>query len=131
MIYIILLLAQLPVPYETRVFLEADGQYLIFARFYEDDLISIDSVKSVNEYLQDGLMLRNQGLLLEELRKDIIQSGGYASQGLFGTFEIPLPKGKFSEFMGETGKLDVGGYVKITVGGSQRRSGCHSCPSLN
>jgi hypothetical protein len=119
MIYIILLLAQLPVPYETRVFLEADGQYLIFARFYEDDLISIDSVKSVNEYLQDGLMLRNQGLLLEELRKDIIQSGGYASQGLFGTFEIPLPKGKFSEFMGETGKLDVGGYVKITVGGSQ------------
>lgn len=114
-----LLISQLPSPYQTRVFLDGEGKYLVFARFYGEELISIDSIKSVSEYLDDGLMVRNQQLLLEELRKDLVKSGGYASQGLFGTFEIPLPKGKFSEFMGETGKLDVGGYVKITVGGSQ------------
>jgi len=115
----LLLISQLPSPYQTRVFLDGEGKYLVFARYYGEELISIDSIKSVTAYLDDGLMLRNRQLLLEELRKDLVQSGGYASQGLFGTFEIPLPKGKFSEFMGETGKLDVGGYVKITVGGSQ------------
>lgn len=115
----IILFTQFPTPYETKVFLDVDGNFLIFARYYQGELISIDSVKSVYDYLDDGIMAHNRDLLLQELKKDLLQQGGYASEGLFGTFEIPLPKGGFSDFMGETGKLDVGGYVKITLGGSE------------
>ena len=116
---LIILFGQFTSPYETRVFLDADGQFLIYTRYYQDNLISIDSIRSVDDYLDTGLQARNLNLLLEELKKDMLQEGGYASKGLFGTFEIPLPRGGFSDFMGETGKLDVGGYVKITLGGSE------------
>ncbi|GAI13977.1 unnamed protein product, partial [marine sediment metagenome] len=115
----IILFTQLMAPYETRVFLDADGEFLIYARSYQGEIISIDSVKSIYDYLDEGIMKHNLGLLLQELKRDLVQQGGYANQGLFGTLEIPLPKGGFGDFMGETGKLDVGGYVKITIGGSE------------
>ncbi len=115
----IFLFAQLTIPYETRVFTSDDGRFLIYARYFQGDLINVDSIVSVADYLRSGLMLRNKQLLQSELQRDMAQRGGYANKGLFGTFEIPLPKGKFSEFMGETGKLDVGGHVKITLGGSE------------
>ncbi len=115
----IILFSQLSTPYETQVFLDADGTFLIYARYYQGEFISIDSVVSVDKYLDAGLMLRNREVLLHHLKRGLRQQGGYASQGLFGTFEIPLPKGGFSDFMGETGKLDVGGHVKITIGGSE------------
>jgi hypothetical protein len=110
---------QLSVPYEQKILLDADGDFMIFARYYQGELISIDSIKNIDEYLKDGAMARNRKLLFEELKRDLAQQGGYTNRGLFGTFEIPLPKGGFSEFMGETGKLDVGGHVKITLGGSR------------
>jgi len=115
-----ILISQLVTPCETKVFLDADGKFLIFALYYGDELISIDSVKNVDEYFQEGIIEHNRSLLLNELKKDLVQQGGYASKGLIGTFEIPLPKGGFSDFMGETGKLDVGGHVKITLGGSKQ-----------
>jgi len=115
----ITIFVQLLTPYETRAVLAADGEFVIYARYYQGELISVDSVKSISAYFEDGFMARNRTLLLQELKRDLVQKGGYASQGLFGTFEIPLPKGGFSDFMGETGKLDVGGYVKITLGGSE------------
>jgi hypothetical protein len=115
----LILFTQILNPYETRVFLDADANFLIFARYYQGELIGIDSVKSVSDYFDKGIMDHNRVLLLQELKKDLVQQGGYASKGLFGTFEIPLPKGGFSDFMGETGKLDVGGHVKITLGGSE------------
>ncbi len=124
MTFIILtaLFAQLggPLPYETRVFINRESDFIIYARFYNGQLIALDSVVPLSEYLDRRRDLRNRSFLLEELRKDWLQKGGtYASKGLIGTFEIPLPKGGFSEFMGESGKLDVGGYVKITLGGSR------------
>jgi hypothetical protein len=115
----ILLFAQLLNPYEQRVFFTADGDIAVFARYFQGELMSIDSVKSINDYLDQSIMMHNRELLLQRLKQDIIQQGGYANKGLFGTFEIPLPKGSFGEFMGETGKLDVGGHVKITMGGSK------------
>lgn len=115
----IILFSQLSTPYETQVFLDADGAFLIYARYYQGEFIGIDSVVSVDDYLVAGLMKHNREKLSGELKRGLVQQGGYASQGLFGTFEIPLPKGGFSDFMGETGKLDVGGHVKITVGGSE------------
>lgn len=118
-IFSVILFTQFIVPYDTKIFLDADGEFLIYARCYQDEIISIDSIKSVRDYLDEGIMKHNRGLLLHELKRDLVQRGGYASQGLFGTFEIPLPKGGFSDFMGETGKLDVGGHVKITIGGSE------------
>ena len=115
----LIIFSQLSTPYETQIFLDADGSFLIYARFYQGEFIGIDSVVSISEYLDAGLKEHNRERLLQELKHSLVQQGGYASQGLFGTFEIPLPKGGFSDFMGETGKLDVGGYVKITVGGSE------------
>jgi len=115
----IIIFTQLVTPYETKVFLDADGMFLIYARYFQGELLGIDSVKSVYDHLTAGIMIRNLDLLREELKKDFLQQGGYASQGLFGTFEVPLPKGGFRDFMGETGKLDVGGYVKISLGGSE------------
>jgi hypothetical protein len=115
----ILVFAQLTIPIQTRAFLDADGRFVVYGRYYGSELISIDSIKTVAQYLRDNIASRNRTLLLDELKKDLLQQGGYANKGLFGTFEIALPKGGFSDFMGETGKLDVGGYVKITVGGSQ------------
>ncbi|UCG92204.1 MAG: hypothetical protein JSV97_00410, partial [candidate division WOR-3 bacterium] len=115
----IFLFVQLITPYETRVFTSDDGNFLIYARYFHGNLINVDSIVSVADYLRSGLMLRNKQLLQSELQRDMAKKGGYANKGLFGTFEIPLPKGKFSEFMGETGKLDVGGHVKITLGGSE------------
>lgn len=115
----VLVFAQLTTPYETRVFLDADGRFVMYARYYSSELIGIDSVKTISQYLRDGITSRNRTFLLGELKRNLLQQGGYANKGLFGTFEIALPKGGFSDFMGETGKLDVGGHVKITVGGSQ------------
>lgn len=114
-----IIFSQFIFPYQTRVFLDSDARFLVYARVYQGEIISIDSIKSLSDYLSDGLASHNRELLLAELKRKVIQQGGYASKGLFGTFEIPLPKGRFSEFMGETGKLDVGGYVKITLGGSE------------
>lgn len=115
----LLVFTQLSPPYHTKVFLDADGRFVVYARYYHEEMIGIDSVKTVTQYLREGLSSRNRALLLAELKNELKQKGGYANKGLFGTFEIALPKGGFSEFMGETGKLDVGGHVKITVGGSQ------------
>ncbi len=111
--------SQFVFPYETRVYIDNDAKFLIYARVFQGEIIAIDSIKGLSDYLNSGLAAHNRSLLLAELKKKVIQQGGYASKGLFGTFEIPLPKGKFSEFMGETGKLDVGGYVKVTLGGSK------------
>jgi hypothetical protein len=114
------LFLQLANPYETRIFVNLEGGFIVYARYYQGNLISVDSVVPMPRYLSDRFQARNKNLLLEELKKDWLKQGGsYATQGLIGTFEIPLPKGGFSEFMGETGKLDVGGYVKITLGGSK------------
>lgn len=115
----ILLFAQLTQPYETKAFIDADGKFILYARYYQGELVTIDSVQSIYDYLERRIMARNRGMLLEQLKRDLVQAGGYASKGLFGTFEVPLPKGGFSDFMGETGKLDVGGHVKITLGGSE------------
>lgn len=108
-------------PYETRVFVNLEAEFIIYARYYQGNLIGIDSIVPLPRYLTDRLRSRNEKLLLDELKRDWLKGGvgGYGSQGLIGTFEIPLPKGGFSDFMGETGKLDVGGYVKITLGGSK------------
>lgn len=115
----IIIFSQFLTPYQTKIFLDADGSFLIYARYYQGEFVAIDSIKSVSEHLTDGLMVHNLDLLRQELKTNLVQQGGYASQGLFGTFEVPLPKGGFRDFMGETGKLDVGGYVKITLGGSE------------
>ncbi|MGQ9664580.1 MAG: hypothetical protein ACUVUH_04505 [bacterium] len=118
-ILICLLISQFTLPYETKAFVTSDGQYILYARYYQGNFISIDSIVSMQKYLSSGLEKKNHQLLLKELQSDLIKMSGYASKGIFGTFEIPLPKGGFSDFMGETGKLDVGGYVKITLGGSE------------
>ncbi|MGB9721153.1 MAG: hypothetical protein ACPL28_06740 [bacterium] len=116
---IIFLINQFTQPYDIKTYVTSDGQYILYARTYQGNIISIDSIIPVSKYLDRGLQKKNQKLLLKELQSDIIQKGGYANKGIFGTFEVPLPKGGFSDFMGETGKLDVGGYVKITLGGSE------------
>jgi hypothetical protein len=118
-IFAISIISQLVSPYQQRVYLDSDGQFVIFARYYLGEFVCVDSVKTLADYLEESQSKYGKSLLLDELKKDLIQQGGYASEGLFGTFEIPLPKGGFSDFMGETGKLDVGGYVKITLGGSR------------
>lgn len=106
--------------YESRVFINPEGDFLIYARYVRGELITIDSVVPLSDYLSRHRQNRNRFLLLKELQKDWLQKGGtYGSKGLIGTFEIPLPKGGFSDFMGESGKLDVGGYVKMTMGGSR------------
>ncbi|UCC11406.1 MAG: hypothetical protein JSW02_08630 [candidate division WOR-3 bacterium] len=115
----IFLFTQLLNPYEHRILFTSEGDLVVFARYFSGELISIDSVKSINDYLDESIKTHNRELLLQRLKQDIVQQGGYANKGLFGTFEIPLPKGTFGEFMGETGKLDVGGHVKITMGGSR------------
>jgi hypothetical protein len=117
-LYTLVVLTQFILPYEKRVYVDAQGEFVIYARYFQGTLVSIDTVKTVRDYLRFGMYARNRGLLLGELRQSMRQTGGYARKGLFGTFEIPLPKGGFSDFMGETGKLDVGGHVKITLGGS-------------
>jgi hypothetical protein len=117
-LFSLFVLAQFVLPYESRVFVNAQGEFVVYARYFQGTLVSIDSVKTIQGYLDSHLYSRNRGLLLGELKQDMVKTGGYAGKGLFGTFEIPLPKGGFSDFMGETGKLDVGGYVKITLGGS-------------
>jgi hypothetical protein len=114
----LVIFAQFVLPYEKRVYVDAEGEFVIYARYFQGSLVSVDTVKTIDDFLDTGLYVRNRGLLLSELKQDLVKSGGYAGKGLFGTFEIPLPKGGFSDFMGETGKLDVGGYVKITLGGS-------------
>jgi hypothetical protein len=114
----LVILAQFLIPYEKRVYVDAEGEFVIYARYFQGTLVSIDTVVPVARFLAASSYARNLDLLIKELKQDLVKSGGYASQGLFGTFEIPLPKGGFSEFMGETGKLDVGGHVKITLGGS-------------
>ncbi|KPK64665.1 hypothetical protein AMJ83_00190 [candidate division WOR_3 bacterium SM23_42] len=115
----VIIFAQFMVPYENRVYLDAGGDFVIYARYFQGTLVSVDTVKTVSEYLQSNIYARNQLFLLKELKQDMVKAGGRTSKGLFGTFEIPLPKGGFSDFMGETGKLDVGGHVKITLGGSE------------
>jgi len=114
----IALFAQFILPYESRIYIDAQGDFVVYARYFQGTLVSIDRVLTINEYLYSGLYARNRGFMLGALKQDLQKKGGYAGKGLFGTFEIPLPKGGFSDFMGETGKLDVGGYVKITLGGS-------------
>uniref|UniRef100_A0A7C6AG62 Gliding motility protein SprA N-terminal domain-containing protein n=1 Tax=candidate division WOR-3 bacterium TaxID=2052148 RepID=A0A7C6AG62_UNCW3 len=118
-LFLILLINQFTQPYEIKTFVTSDAQYIIYARFYQGELISIDSIVPMSSYLSLGLKKKNQQFLLKELQSDLIKKGGYANKGLFGTFEVPLPKGGFSDFMGETGKLDVGGYIKITLGGTE------------
>lgn len=118
-LFLIFLVSQFTQPYEIKTLVTQDAQYIVYTRFYQGELISIDSIIPLSRYLISGLQRRNQKLLLKELESDIILKGGYANKGIFGTFEVPLPKGGFSDFMGETGKLDVGGYVKITLGGSE------------
>jgi len=113
------LFLQFTSPCETRVFINLESNSIIYARFYQDNLIGIDSVVAISEHLEKGLLSHNKKQLLTELKREMTKKGGYASKGLIGTFEIPLPKGGFSDFMGETGKLDVGGHVKITLGGSE------------
>lgn len=121
MIFILSLaiLTQFTTPFDERLYIDADGEFVIYARYFQGTLVSIDTVKTIEDYISSGFYERNQGLMFRELKQDMAESGGYANKGLFGTFEIPLPKGGFSDFMGETGKLDVGGYVKITLGGSE------------
>jgi hypothetical protein len=114
-----LIFTQFSIPYDRRVYVDTDGEFVIYARYLQGTLVSIDTVKTVEDFISSGFDARNRGLLLKELKQDMAKTGGYANKGLFGTFEIPLPKGGFSDFMGETGKLDVGGYVKITLGGSE------------
>lgn len=118
-LFLILLINQFTLPYEIKTFVTPDVQYIIYARFYKGEFISIDSIVPMSSYLSAGLKKKNQKLLLKELQSDLLKKGGYANKGLFGTFEVPLPKGGFSDFMGETGKLDVGGYIKITLGGTE------------
>ncbi|MEO0128945.1 MAG: hypothetical protein ABIL02_01760 [candidate division WOR-3 bacterium] len=118
-LFLILLINQFTLPYEIKTFVTSDIQYIIYTRFYQEELISIDSIVPLPTYLSAGLKKKNQKSLLKELQSDLIKKGGYANKGLFGTFEVPLPKGGFSDFMGETGKLDVGGYIKITLGGTE------------
>lgn len=116
---IFILFTQFIPPYETKVLVNWEANFIIYARFYQGNLIGIDSIIAIPEYFTSRLQKHNQRLLLSELKREMTKKGGYANRGLIGTFEIPLPKGGFSEFMGETGKLDVGGYVKITLGGSE------------
>ncbi|MGD9380208.1 MAG: hypothetical protein PVI51_06540 [candidate division WOR-3 bacterium] len=118
LLYSLIILAQFVLPYENRVYVDAQGEFVVYARYFQETLVSIDTVKTVGDYLESAFYARNRGVLLAQLKQSMQKTGGYARKGLFGTFEIPLPKGGFSEFMGETGKLDVGGYVKITLGGS-------------
>ncbi len=115
----LLIIGQLATLYESRVITDDEGKYLVYARYYQGELVCIDSIKPIERYLDAELLNRNRSLLRQELRRELKQQSGYASQGIFGTLEIPLPRGGFSEFMGETGKLDVGGHVKIMLGGSQ------------
>jgi hypothetical protein len=114
----LIVFTQFILPYENRVYVDAQGDFVIYARYFQGTLVSIDRVRTINSYLYSGLYARNRGFMLGELKQNLIKEGGYGGKGLFGTFEIPLPKGGFSDFMGETGKLDVGGHVKITLGGS-------------
>ncbi|MEO0190098.1 MAG: hypothetical protein ABIL18_03870, partial [candidate division WOR-3 bacterium] len=118
-LFLMLLINQFTLPYDIKTFVTSDGEYIVYARYYQGELISIDSVVPMPSYLSTGLKKKNQKLLLKELQSDLIKKGGYANKGLFGTFEVPLPKGGFSDFMGETGKLDVGGYIKVTLGGTE------------
>ncbi len=115
----IFVFTQFTTPYDELIFVDAGGDFVIYTRYFQGTLLSIDTVKTISDFLSSGFYERNRSLLLSELAQDMVQSGGYGNQGLFGTFEIPLPKGGFSDFMGETGKLDVGGHVKITLGGSE------------
>ncbi|MCK4940608.1 hypothetical protein KAS45_00815, partial [candidate division WOR-3 bacterium] len=115
----IIILTQFTIPYDRRVFVDAEGEFVIYTRYFQGTLVSIDTVRTISDFLSLGLYARNRDLLFKELKQDMVQSGGYGNKGLFGTFEIPLPKGGFGDFMGETGKLDVGGHVKITLGGSE------------
>uniref|UniRef100_A0A7C4XB48 Gliding motility protein SprA N-terminal domain-containing protein n=1 Tax=candidate division WOR-3 bacterium TaxID=2052148 RepID=A0A7C4XB48_UNCW3 len=116
---ILFLVNQFTMPYESRVFVDYDGNFLVYARYYQGILLSIDSIVPIPSYLKTGLYQHNRTMLLGELKREILKSTGYAGKGVFGTFEIPLPRGGFSDFMGETGKLDVGGYVKVTLGGAK------------
>lgn len=116
---LVFLFNQFTQPYEIKTFVSSDAAYIIYARFYQGELISIDSIVPFPYYINTGLKKKNQKLLLKELQSDLIIKGGYASRGLFGPVEIPLPKGGISDFMGETGKLDVGGYIKVTFGGTE------------
>jgi hypothetical protein len=106
-------------PYEIKPMITLDGKYIVYARFYQNVLISVDSIFPVSDYFNINLKKRNKKFLLKELESDLLKKGGYANKGIFGTFEIPLPKGGFTDFMGETGKLDVGGYIKLTLGGTE------------
>ncbi|UCD20071.1 MAG: hypothetical protein JSU64_02730, partial [candidate division WOR-3 bacterium] len=115
----LVIFTQFGIPYDSRVYVDPEGELVIYARYWQGTLLSIDTVKTIEDFIASGFEEYNRELLLRELKQHMAKTGGYASKGLFGTFEIPLPKGGFSDFMGETGKLDVGGYVKITVGGSE------------
>ncbi|MBE0432668.1 hypothetical protein IBX73_04275, partial [candidate division WOR-3 bacterium] len=114
-----LLFVRFTLPYDERVYFDADGEFVVHARYFQGTLVGIDTVKTIDDFISSGFESYNRGLLFKKLQQDIAKSTGYASKGLFGIFEVPLPKGGFSDFMGETGKLDVGGYVKITMGGSE------------
>ncbi len=117
--FVIFVFNQFTMPYETKAFITSDGEYIVYLRYYQGEFIGIDSIIPVNDYFAIGLKKKNQKMMLKELQSDLMKKGGYANKGLFGTIEIPLPKGGFSDFMGETGKLDVGGYIKITLGGTE------------
>lgn len=115
----VLFVGQLQFPYETRVVVNIENDMVYYARFYQNRLISVDSVVSFADYLAARARARNEALLHAELRREMAGQGGYANQGLIGTIVIPMPEGGFSDFMGETSTLDVGGHVKVTLGGSQ------------
>jgi hypothetical protein len=81
------LLAQFTTPFDERMYIDADGEFVIYARYFQGALVSIDTVKTIEDYISSGFYTRNQGLLFRELKQSMAESGGYASKGLFGTFD--------------------------------------------
>jgi len=53
------------------LYIDADGEFVIYARYFQGTLVSIATVKTIEDYISSGFYERNQGLMFRELKQDM------------------------------------------------------------
>ncbi|MGE3063141.1 MAG: hypothetical protein AB7T10_05855 [bacterium] len=103
--------------YEKRVEIDEANKLVFFKTYFKDHMVSVDSVKMLDDYLSG----KNQKYINELFRENAIKAFESNAQeyGLIGDIDLPITFGKMSSLFGEGGKLVVDGSERVEYSGSK------------
>ncbi len=103
--------------YTQDIDIGKETEIVLYKTFYNNVLIGIDSIFSLNEYLEKDKGNYIKTLFNESLSKMRREQSN--NTGLIADIELPVTYGALGSFLGEGGKLTVDGSERIEFSGSK------------